>query len=130
MLKKKAYMGQPKTQLILAAPVIINDTCQLPDFIVNLSPIVTMLKHLKKCNYVDKPVGPNVNIELGGSIFSMRHLLAYGHRPSGSRLSTSPCIVLSRFLSFVQHVHNGRQRRRGEHTKAQEGIRPPKEVPY
>ena len=48
MLKKKAYMGQPKTQLILAAPVIINDTCQLPGFIVNLSPIVTTLKHLKK----------------------------------------------------------------------------------
>ena len=23
----------------------------------------------KKCNYVDKPVGPNVSIALGGSIF-------------------------------------------------------------
>ena len=33
-----------------------------------------MLKHLKKCNYVDKPVGPNVSIALGGSIFSMRRL--------------------------------------------------------
>ena len=59
----------------------------------------------KKCNYDDKPVGPNVSIALGGSIFLMRHLLAYGHRPGGSRLSASPCTVLSRFLSFVQHVH-------------------------
>ena len=84
----------------------------------------------KKCNYVDKPVGPNVSIALGGSIFSMRHLLAYGHRPGGSRLSASPRTVLSRFLSSVQHVHNGRQRRRGERTKAQEEIRPPEEVPY
>ena len=123
-------MGQPKTQLILAAPVIINDTCQLPGFVVNLSPIVTTLKHLKKCNYVDKPVGPNVSIALGGSIFLMRHLLAYDHRPGGSRLSASPRTVLSRFLSFVQHVHNGRQWRRGERTKAQEEIRPPEEVPY
>ena len=123
-------MGQPKTQLILASPVIINDTCQLPGFVVNLSPIVTMLKHLKKCNYVDKPVGPNVSIALGGSIVSMRHLLAYGHRPGGSRLSASPHIVLSSFLSFVQHVHNGRQRRRGERTKAQEEIGPPEAVPY
>ena len=40
-----------------------------PDFVVNLSPIVTTLKHLKKCNYVDNPVGPNVSIALGGSIF-------------------------------------------------------------
>ena len=111
--------------------MIINDTCQLPGFVVNLSPSVTTLKHLKtKCNYVDKPVGPDVSIALGGSIFSMRHLLAYGRRPSGSRLSASPRIVLSRFLSFVQHVHNGKQRRRGERTKAQEGIRPPEEVPY
>ena len=62
--------------------------------------IVTTLKHLKKCNYVDKPVGPNVSIALGGSIFSMRHLLAYGHRPGGSRLSASPRTVLSRFLLF------------------------------
>ena len=123
-------MGQPKTQLILAAPVIINDAYQLPGFVVNLSLIVTTLKHLKKCNYVDKPVGPNVSIALGGSIFSMRHLLAHGHRPGGSRLSASPHTVLSRFISFVQHVHKGRQRRRGERTKAQEGIRPPEEVPY
>ena len=60
----------------------------------------------------------------------MRNLLAYGHRPGGSWLSASPRTVLSRFLSFVQHVQNGRQRRRGERTKAQEGIRPPEEVPY
>ena len=50
----------------------------------------------------------------------MRHLLAYGHRPGGSRLSASPRIVLSRFLSFFQHVHNNRQRRRSERTKAQD----------
>ena len=84
----------------------------------------------KKCTYVDKPVGPNVSIALGRSIFSTRHLLAYGHRPGGSRLSASPLTVLSTFLSFVQHVHNGRQQRRGERTKAQEEIRPPEEVPY
>ena len=60
----------------------------------------------------------------------MKHLLAYGHRLGGSRLSASPRTVLSRFLSFVQHVHNGRQRRRDERTKAQEEIRPPEEVPY
>src|SRR5215216_6660447 len=123
-------MGQPTTQLILAGPLIINDTCQLPGFVVNLSPLVTTLKHLKKCNYVDKPVGPNVSIALGGSIFSMRHLHPYVHKPGGSRLSTSPRIVLSRFLSFVQHVHNGRQRRRGERTKAQEEIGPLEAVPY
>ena len=68
-VKKESLDGQPTTQLILAAPLIINDTCQLPGFVVNLSTIVTMLKHLKKCNYVDKPVGPNVSIALGGSIF-------------------------------------------------------------
>ena len=71
----------------------------------------------KKCNYVDKPVGPNVSIALWGSIFFM---LAYGHRPSGSRLSASPHTVLSRFLSFIQHVHNARGRRttHSERTKA------------
>ena len=42
MLKKEAYTGQPKTQLILDAPVIINDTCQLPGFVVNLSPTSKM----------------------------------------------------------------------------------------
>src|SRR5215216_4684417 len=122
-------MGQPTTQLILAGPLIINDTCQLPGFVVNLSPLVTTLKHLKKCNYVDKPVGPNVSIALGGSIFSMRHLLAYGHRPGGSRLSASPRTVLSRFLSFVQHVHNSRQWCRGKRTKAQDENEPPEAMP-
>ena len=63
-------------------------------------------------------------------MFLMRHLLAYGHRPGGSQLSASPRTVLSIFLSFVQHVHNGRHRRRGERTKAQEEIRPPEELPY
>ena len=75
-------------------------------------------------------MGPNVSIALGGSIFSMMHLLVYGHRPGGSRLSATPHTVLSRFLSFAQHVHNGRQRRRGERTKAQEEIRPHEEVRY
>ena len=69
MLKKKSKTGQPKTQLILAAPAIINDTRQLPGFVVNLSSIVTTLKHLQKYNYVDKPMGPNISIALGGSIF-------------------------------------------------------------
>ena len=60
-------MGQPKTQQILAAPVIINDTTrQLHNFVVNLSPT---LKHLKNVNYADKPVGLNVSIALGESFF-------------------------------------------------------------
>ena len=118
-VKKESLDGAAQNPADTCCPSeIINDTCQLPGFVVNLSPIVTTLKHLKKCNYVDKPVGPNVSIALGGSIFLMRHLLAYGHRPGGSRLSTSPRTVLSRFLSFVQHVHKGKQRRRGERTKA------------
>ena len=100
-VKKESLDGASHNQLILAAPVIINDTCQLPGFVVNLSPIITTLKHLKKCNYVDKPVGPNVSIALGGSIFLMRHLFAYGHRPGGSPLSASPHTVLSRILSSV-----------------------------
>ena len=58
MLKKKAQTGQPKTQLILAAPVIINDTCQLPGFVVNLSPIVTTLKHLKNVTMLTNPWAP------------------------------------------------------------------------
>ena len=33
-----------------------------------------MLKHLKIYNYIDKLVGPNFSIALGGSIFSIRHL--------------------------------------------------------
>ena len=83
-VKKECQDGATQNLADACFPVIINDTCQLPDFVVNLSPIVTTLKHLKKCNYVDKPVGPNVSIALGGSIFSMRHLLAYGHRPGGT----------------------------------------------
>ena len=61
-----------------------------------------------------------MSVALGGSIFSMRHLLAYGHRPGGSRLSASPRTVLSRFLSFVQHVHNGRQRCHGERNNSRD----------
>jgi len=83
-VKKESLDGAAQNPSDTFCPVIMNDTCQLPGFVVNLSPIITMLKHLKKCNYVDKPVGPNVSIALGGSIFSMRHLLAYGHRPGGS----------------------------------------------
>lgn len=75
-------------------------------------------------------MGPNVSIALGENIFSIRHLLAYGHRPGGSRLSASPRTVLSRFLSFVQDIHNGRQQRRGERTKVHEEIRQPEELPY
>ena len=117
-------MGQPKTQLILAAPT------SSPRLRCEFISYSNYVEAPKKFNYVDKPVGPNISIALGGSIFSMRHLLVYGHRTGGSRLYASPRTVLSRFLSFVQHVHNGRQRRRGERTKAQEEIRPPEEVPY
>ena len=117
-------MGQPKTQLILAAPVIINDTTrQLPSLVVNLPPT---LKHLKKCNYVDKPVGPNVSIELGGSIFSMRHLLAHGIDlvgPNCPPLHVQSSPDSSRLFSMFTTADS-------ERTKAQEKIRPPKEVPY
>ena len=57
-VKKEVLMGQPKTQLILAAPVIINDTCQLPGFVVNFSPIVTTLKHLKSVTMLTNPWAP------------------------------------------------------------------------
>ena len=84
----------------------------------------------KKCNYVDKPVGPNVSIALGGSIFSMRHLLAYGHRPGGSRLSASPRTVLSIFLSFVQHCSQRQTAASRRAHKGAGGDPPPEEVPY
>ena len=59
-------MGQPKTQLILATLVIINDTCQLPGEFISYSNYV---EAPKKCNYVDKTVGPNVSMALGRSFF-------------------------------------------------------------
>ena len=68
MLKKKAQTGQPKIQLILAAPVIINDTCQLPGFVVNLSPIVTMLKHLKNVTMLTNPWAP-MSVQLRSKYF-------------------------------------------------------------
>ena len=39
-------------------------------------------------------------------------------RAAGSLLSSSPCIVISLFLSVVDHVDNTGGRRRGEKTKA------------
>jgi len=35
-VKNESLDGAAQTQLILGAPVIINDTCQLPGFVVNL----------------------------------------------------------------------------------------------
>ena len=39
-------------------------------------------------------------------------------RAAGSLLSSSPCTVISLFLSVVDHVNNTRVQRRGEQTKA------------
>ena len=47
-------------------------------------------------------------------------MLAYCHDPSGSLLSLPPCIVISLFLSVVDHVDNTGQRRRGERTKPED----------
>ena len=58
MLKMKAYMEQPKTQLILVAQVIINDTFHLPGFVMNLSLLVTTLKHLKIVTMLTNPCAP------------------------------------------------------------------------
>ena len=41
-------------------------------------------------------------------------------RATGSLLSLSPCIVISLFLSVVDHVDNTEGRRRGERTKAED----------
>ena len=112
--------------MILVAPVIINDTCQLPGFVVNLSPIVTTLKHLKKCNYVDKAVGPNASIALGGSIFLMRHLLAYGIDlvgPDCPPLHVQSSPDSSRLFSMFTTADSGvavsaqRRRRRSDHLR-------------
>src|SRR3990170_8122377 len=48
------------------------------------------------------------------------HLLAYFHDPGGSLLSSSPCTVISLFLSVVDHVDNTGGQRRGERTKAED----------
>ena len=40
-------------------------------------------------------------------------------RAAGSLLSSSPCTVISLFLSVVDHVDNARRWRRGERTKAE-----------
>ena len=41
-------------------------------------------------------------------------------RAAGSLLSSSPCTVISLFLSVVDHVDNTGGRRRGEQTKAED----------
>ena len=41
-------------------------------------------------------------------------------RTAGSLLSSSPCTVISLFLSVVDHVDNTGGRRRGERTKAED----------
>ena len=46
-------------------------------------------------------------------------MLAYCHDPGGSLLSSSPCTVISLFLSVVDHVDNTGGQRRGEQTKAE-----------
>src|SRR3990170_5012128 len=48
------------------------------------------------------------------------HLLAYFHDPGGSLLSSSPCTVISLFLSVVDHVDNTGGRCRDERTKAED----------
>ena len=57
-VRKESLDGAAQNQLILAALVIINDTCQLPGFVVNLSPIVTTLKHLKNVTMLTNPWAP------------------------------------------------------------------------
>ena len=47
-------------------------------------------------------------------------MLTYCHDPGGSLLSSSPCTVISLFLSVVDHVDNTGGRRRGERTKAKD----------
>ena len=47
-------------------------------------------------------------------------MLAYCHDPSGSLLSSSPCTIISLFLSVVDHVDNTTGRRCGERTKAED----------
>ena len=47
-------------------------------------------------------------------------MLAYCHDAGGSLLSSSPCTVISLFLSVVDHVDNTGGRRRGERTKAED----------
>ena len=61
----------------------------------------------------------------GGSIFLLvitRHLLAYCQDPGGSLLSSSPCTIISLFLSVVDDIDNTRGRRtmHGELTKAED----------
>ena len=67
---------------------------------------------------------PDVRNPLGGAIFYWleirRHLLAYCHDAGGSLLSSSPCTVISLFLSVVDHVDNTGEWRRGERTKAED----------
>ena len=46
-VKKESLDGTAHNPAELAGPLIINDTFQLPGFVVNLSSLVTTLKHLK-----------------------------------------------------------------------------------
>ena len=47
-------------------------------------------------------------------------MLSCYHDLGGSLLSSSPCIVISLFLSVVDHVDNTGGRRRGDRTKAED----------
>ena len=47
-------------------------------------------------------------------------MLAYCHDPGGNLLSSSPCTVISLFLSVVDHVDNTGGRHRSERNKAED----------
>ena len=78
---------------------------------------------LSLIDYVDNGVSPRCptirrNHFLG--LVITKHLLAYCHDAGGSLLSSSPCTVISLFLSVVDHVDNTGGRRHGERTKAED----------
>ena len=49
-------------------------------------------------------------------------MCTYDYGPAGSLLSSSPCTVISLFLSVVDHVDNTGGRRRGKRTKAEDDV--------
>ena len=74
-------------------------------------------------DYDDNGVSPRCPTIRRNHLFGfviMRHLLAYCHDAGGSLLSSSPCTVISLFLSVVDDVDNARGRRttHDERTKA------------
>ena len=57
-VKKESLDGAAHNPADTCCPVIMNDTCQLPGFVVNLSPLVTTLKHLKNVTMLTNPWAP------------------------------------------------------------------------